>query len=87
MRSWLLVSAGAAAGIALVLAIEGGCGAGSDATAGPADCTVWQVSAVHPLDLEDDPETLSGNNIETLPAGWEPYAYDSPMIRVRRCKP
>lgn len=83
MRAMGLLLAGAAFGVALVVA----CGGASKSQAAPQDCVAWQVAY---FDNQQFPSGASAPY--TLPAGWEPFvAYGASTsgssIYARRCKP
>jgi hypothetical protein len=100
MKGLGYVAAGAAFGIALVVACEsdksptsggasggGRVSAGSSSHAAPSDCAAWQVAY-----LEATP--VGGVSAPAdLPAGWEPFIVygggvpGASNIYVRRCKP
>lgn len=83
MRAMGLLLAGAAFGIALVVA----CGGVSKSQASPQDCAAWQVAYISNQTFASGVATPL-----TLPAGWEPFmAYGASTsgsdIYARRCKP
>ena len=93
MRNLILLLAGAFGGVAFVLA----CGtdrvsAGGDANAQPSGCSTWEVADVFlgavtrsPSDLVLSDGTTTA--VYEVPAGWEPYQFETNTVMVRRCRP
>lgn len=76
--------AGLFAGIAAVVA----CHRGSTSTAAPNDCPgSWQVAEIDTGSCVADPNSSPLGPSCTLPAGWEPIAFNGSNAFVRRCAP
>ncbi len=93
MKPLVLVAAGAAGGIALVIACgQGGPGSTgvSSARASPNDCTTWEYANT-PSGLPTESVPLAGDNLTItatiLPSGWEPFGVAGTAPFLRRCKP
>jgi hypothetical protein len=81
-----------AASLIGALAIHGAfsaCGGGSSSTANasPSSCATWQVAEYNSSIGTLPVPGTDTSNVETLPAGWEPFALDGISPVVRRCAP
>ncbi len=82
--SWMMLVAGIASGIALVVACQH---AGTPASASPNDCAVWQYTSANAYssltpNVQLAPGPSGSADVYDAPPGWEPIG-----DRLRRCKP
>jgi hypothetical protein len=81
-----------AASLIGALAIHGAlsaCGGGSSSTANasPNACATWQVAEYNASIGTLAVPGTDTDYVQTLPAGWEPFALDGTSPVLRRCAP
>ncbi len=85
---WIMLVAGIAGGIGLVVACQH---AGTPASASPGDCAVWQYTDGRVSTASTQVQLAPGQfglvTVHDAPPGWEPVGSDGGSGYLRRCKP